>query len=1062
MSAETSQAVFLSYASQDAEAARRICEALRAAGVEVWFDQNELRGGDAWDAKIKKQIRDCALFVPIISAHTEARLEGYFRLEWHLAEQRSLLMAKGKPYLVPVVIDGTRDRDARVPDAFLAVQWTHLADPAALPSFAAQVQWLLTPGAAQGSRSASTSPSATGASLDSRQGISARTPWIPDYDLLRPIGQGGYGEVWLARGVTGVFRAVKIVWRERFREVEPYEREFRGLKEAMALSTTEAGGLGLLHVGRNDLAGFFYTVMELADDAVTGRSIDPTRYVPLTLKELRQRRGRLPPAECLSLGVAIARALAGLHARGLVHRDIKPANIILVNGVPKLADVGLISIVAEANTFVGTEGYLPPEGPGAPAADVFALGKVLYELVTGLDRHDYPRLPDPLDATTDRRPLFAFNRIVLRACETDVAKRYPDAAAILADLEALQAGKEIGRPAPWRSAVLTALGLAAAAALALTWFFWRGSAPSPMPAPTVSVATPPSGPTAPAKIESPAPDPLVPPSAVAAAAKRLLVLPLESRSSDPETQFLATNLADDIINALLRLPEMPVISAITARSIATEKISLPEMGRRLGVASILNGRVQKSGNLVRISLDLWRAADEVPLWTNTYTRELKDGFALSDEVAAEVAAILQAREVRGSWAGARFTTRNPEAYALFARARNLHVEKGPGLETFREQIRLFEEALKIDPDFMFAANALSIAYSYAFSSARGLEGDQRRKFRDQYKAEAKRWAERSSQLVPGGAGDGALAVYYSMVERDAGQAIVYAQNEVKALPNDANGHNRVANSLIGFGRVQEAVESFNRALALDPLNGRMVHNIPGTYLRLRRPAEFEVAKNRSLAVHGRALSPNNYAWAEYQLTGKLPKQFAERDPVGFRAYFLFASRKWADLLTLVDAQLAGPKVSTQVRVSSQLWRARALQGLRQTDAAHAAAREVLSGSEEVAPSPGEPRGEYEKLRVAALQMAGRREEAIAQARLLVAGARAPSQVAARWEYELNLAEVLAWFGEVSESVSLLGRLLQVPSGLTVPFLEVDPAWDNLRDDPGFKALLADPKNKAPL
>src|SRR3954466_8273099 len=95
------KAVFLSYASQDAAAAKRVCEALRAAGVEVWFDQNELVGGDAWDAKIRRQIRDCALFVPVISASTQARTEGYFRLEWWLADQRTHLMAKERPFLMP-------------------------------------------------------------------------------------------------------------------------------------------------------------------------------------------------------------------------------------------------------------------------------------------------------------------------------------------------------------------------------------------------------------------------------------------------------------------------------------------------------------------------------------------------------------------------------------------------------------------------------------------------------------------------------------------------------------------------------------------------------------------------------------------------------------------------------------------------------------------------------------------------------------------------------------------------------------------------------------------------
>jgi tetratricopeptide (TPR) repeat protein len=140
---DSPKAVFLSYASQDADAARRICEVLRAAGLEVWFDQSELRGGDAWDASIRRQIKECALFIPIISANTESRTEGYFRLEWRLAEQRSHLMAKGRPFLVPIVIDATSDTQAHVPDAFLEVQWSRLPEGRCDRQFAARIQQLL-------------------------------------------------------------------------------------------------------------------------------------------------------------------------------------------------------------------------------------------------------------------------------------------------------------------------------------------------------------------------------------------------------------------------------------------------------------------------------------------------------------------------------------------------------------------------------------------------------------------------------------------------------------------------------------------------------------------------------------------------------------------------------------------------------------------------------------------------------------------------------------------------------------------------------------------------------
>jgi TolB-like protein len=144
---EPSHAVFLSYASQDAQAAQRICDALRAAGVEVWFDQHELRGGDAWDEKIRQQIHDCALFIPLISANTASRHEGYFRLEWDLADQRTHMIARNRAFIVPVCTDATPDAGADVPESFLRVQWTRLAAGETPPGFVQRVSSLLSPGA---------------------------------------------------------------------------------------------------------------------------------------------------------------------------------------------------------------------------------------------------------------------------------------------------------------------------------------------------------------------------------------------------------------------------------------------------------------------------------------------------------------------------------------------------------------------------------------------------------------------------------------------------------------------------------------------------------------------------------------------------------------------------------------------------------------------------------------------------------------------------------------------------------------------------------------------------
>jgi TolB-like protein len=143
MEPNSAGAVFISYASQDASAAECIAGALRAAGIEVWFDQSELRGGDAWDASIRRQIKTCALFVPVISKNTHTRGEGYFRLEWKLAVDRSHLMASDLPFLLPVVIDDTPDQEDRVPDRFREVQWTRLPDGVTPTAFVERVRRLL-------------------------------------------------------------------------------------------------------------------------------------------------------------------------------------------------------------------------------------------------------------------------------------------------------------------------------------------------------------------------------------------------------------------------------------------------------------------------------------------------------------------------------------------------------------------------------------------------------------------------------------------------------------------------------------------------------------------------------------------------------------------------------------------------------------------------------------------------------------------------------------------------------------------------------------------------------
>ena len=147
---ESRKAVFLSYAWEDAEAAARICTSLRTAGIEVWFDQSALRGGDAWDQQIRKHIKACALFIPVISANAHGRIESYFRLEWKLAVDRSHLIAPDQAFLLPVAIDDTPQTDERIPDRFREMHWSRLPGGDTPPAFVERVSRLLSPEPAHG------------------------------------------------------------------------------------------------------------------------------------------------------------------------------------------------------------------------------------------------------------------------------------------------------------------------------------------------------------------------------------------------------------------------------------------------------------------------------------------------------------------------------------------------------------------------------------------------------------------------------------------------------------------------------------------------------------------------------------------------------------------------------------------------------------------------------------------------------------------------------------------------------------------------------------------------
>jgi eukaryotic-like serine/threonine-protein kinase len=279
------------------------------------------------------------------------------------------------------------------------------------------------------------------------------------------IGRGAYGEIWLARTVTGAFRAVKVVYRSTFETERTFLREFEGMSAFEPISRAHDGFVHILHVGRT--AGYLYYSMELADDHLAGRKIDILNYEPRTLKSDLARHECLSADESIRLGLSLTEALAALHARGLTHRDIKPSNIIFIDGVPKLADIGLVAASGQ-QSFVGTEGFVPPEGPGTPRADIYSLGKLLYEICTGKDRLDFPEVDSQLSTRPDREQLLQLNQVLIKACANDPKKRYESAEAMHRNLAALEGGEPRKKS---RAKILVAMTFVLALAVAGIWFW---------------------------------------------------------------------------------------------------------------------------------------------------------------------------------------------------------------------------------------------------------------------------------------------------------------------------------------------------------------------------------------------------------------------------------------------------------------------------------------------------------------------------------------------------------------------------------------------------------------
>jgi hypothetical protein len=291
-------------------------------------------------------------------------------------------------------------------------------------------------------------------------------PRLPDLDLLRCVGRGAYGEVWLATNrTTGKLLAVKVVRLQSADAAGRAAREIQALvRFEGTLSTPHENLLTIHHVGQTDEL-LFYT-MDPADDVRGGvASADPT-YQPATLAA-RMACGQLSPEECLLHAEQLVAGLAHLHSAGLVHRDVKPSNCLFAGGRLKVADFGLVTQADGTASMVGTPKYMPPDGRMDARADVYAAGLTIYEMFTGLPAESFPRWSAEAIRARQHPILLALNRLVLRACQPDPRRRFQDAREMLDAPTELKAHARARRRRPVKLLAGVAACLVATASLAV-------------------------------------------------------------------------------------------------------------------------------------------------------------------------------------------------------------------------------------------------------------------------------------------------------------------------------------------------------------------------------------------------------------------------------------------------------------------------------------------------------------------------------------------------------------------------------------------------------------------
>jgi TolB-like protein/Tfp pilus assembly protein PilF len=672
------------------------------------------------------------------------------------------------------------------------------------------------------------------------------------YRILEKVAAGGMGVVYrahddqLERDV-----AVKVLPSGTLSD-NSSRKQFR--KEALALAKLSHPNIETIYEFDTQ-DGVDFLVME---------------YVPGQTLADRLASGALPEKEVVALGMQIAAAMEEAHNRGIVHRDLKPRNIaITARGEAKVLDFGLAKLLPQVNEMTsdtltetqagaGTLPYMPPEqlqGESVDArADIYTIGAVLYEMAT--DRRAFPEELSSrvIDAILHHPPVppRALNprispeleRIILKCLDKDPARRFQSAKELLVDLRRLgttSSATADGNPVAPAPGVLTRVArLAPYAVVGLLAFAvlmtglkvggWRDRL---------------LGRPRPALIKS------------------LAVLPLENRSHDPEQDYFADGMTDELITELAKLDAVRVISRTSVMRFKNTDKSLPEIAKSLNVDAVVEGSVQRAGDRVKITARLLRARNDEELWGRSYDRDLRDVLGLQHEVAEAIAGSIEVT-LKPAEESKKPRSVDPAAHEAYLKGLYYWNKRTP--EGLKRALEYFQQAIDKDPNYALAYAGLS--YTYEFAPELGLPSELAK---DKQKAAALKAVALDDSLPEAHT---ALAAALAD-EWNWGDAEVQYKRAIELNPNYATARHWHSIYLSVLSKHEEAIAEAKRALELDPLSLIIQANLGGRYLRAGRYTEAIQECQKALDMDSSFVIGHDCVGLGYLQTGRPQEAIAE-------------------------------------------------------------------------------------------------------------------------------------------------------------------------------------------